>query len=209
MSPSDSQGVFVTFEGGEGAGKTTLIEEMARSLRSQGHKVSCVREPGGTKLGEGLRNLLLHTEGVMSPYAELCLFLASRAQHIAEVIQPLLARGEVVLCDRFNDSSVAYQGLARGLGMVAVREVCNFICHGLKPSLTFYLDIDPVVGLSRAKKARSQDRIEAETLAFHQKIREAYLKIHREEPKRFQLLDASQPPAEVHAEAMKIWRAHV
>jgi dTMP kinase len=145
----------------------------------------------------------------MSPYAELCLFLASRAQHIAEKIAPLLARGETVLCDRFNDSSVAYQGLARGLGMDQVQEVCNFICQGLKPTLTFYLDIEPSLGLARAKKARHQDRIEAETIAFHQKIREAYHQIHQKDPKRFRMLDASKSPGDVHSEAMKIWHAAI
>ena len=195
--------MFVTFEGGEGAGKTTLIEKMAEALKVKGYEVLRVREPGGTRLGEAVRGLLLHGEDV-SPYAELCLFLASRAQHIAEVIEPALKSGKIVLCDRFNDSSVAYQGCARGLGMDAVRKVCDLIVHGVQPKVTFYLDIDPEVGLKRAQKARAQDRIEAESLSFHQKIREAYHTLHRKEPGRLRLLDASQTPEVVFHQAMKV-----
>lgn len=197
------QGLFITFEGGEGAGKTTLIEEIARKLVSQGYSVLKTREPGGTKFGEHIRALLLqHTEPV-SPYAELCLFLASRAQHILEVIGPALEAGKVVLCDRFNDSSIAYQGAARGLGMEKVAEICEFISQGLKPHLTLYLDLDPELGLSRAAKARTQDRIESETVMFHQKIREAYLSIHRADQHRFHLVDATLPPERVFQEAMR------
>ena len=194
---------FITFEGGEGAGKTTLIDSMEKALVKQGFQVLKVREPGGTKLGEAARNLLLHVEGFVSPYAELCLFLASRAQHLAEVIEPALKAGKIVLCDRFNDSSVAYQGLGRGLGMDKVQQMCDLVCHGLVPEMTFYLDIDPAVGLARAQKARgSKDRIESETLSFHQKIREAYHQLHKKHPKRLHLLDASQPPEQVFAQAM-------
>jgi dTMP kinase len=204
------RGVFVTFEGGEGAGKTTLIEKMAASLTQEGHRVSCVREPGGTKLGETLRNWLLHSEGgAVSPYTELCLFLASRAQHIAEVIEPLLQKGEIVLCDRFNDSSVAYQGVGRGLGVDQVRAMCDFICHGVQPAITFYLDVDPMIGLWRVRKARHQDRIESEPFSFHNTIRKAYYEIHQKEPDRFLVLDASQSAEAVHAEAMKLWRQRI
>ena len=197
------QGLFITFEGGEGAGKTTLIEEISRKLTSEGYNVLKTREPGGTKLGEHIRTILLqHTEPV-SPYGELCLFLASRAQHILEVIGPALEEGKIVLCDRFNDSSVAYQGAARGLGMEKVAEFCEFISQGLKPSLTIYLDLDPELGLSRAAKARKQDRIESETIMFHKKIREAFISIHKADQHRFRLLDATMTPERVFQEAMK------
>jgi dTMP kinase len=199
-------GLFITFEGGEGAGKTTLIEEVARTLASQGLTVLKVREPGGTGLGEDLRTLLLQHKGPISPYAELALFLASRAEHIFEVIAPALKEGKIVLCDRFNDSSIAYQGKARALGVEKVAQMCDFISEGLKPALTLYLDLDPKVGLSRAAKARAQDRIEAEKLSFHQKIREAYLSIHRAEPSRFCLIDAASPPDQVFQQAMKYLR---
>jgi len=198
------EGLFITFEGGEGAGKSTLIEEMAMQLASTGYEVLKTREPGGTKLGEHVRQILLqHSHEKVSVYAELCLFLASRAQHISEVIGPALEARKIVLCDRFNDSSVAYQGAARGLGMEKVAAFCDFISEGLEPQLTLYLDIDPELGLSRAKKSRAQDRIESETLAFHSKIREAYLSILKESPRRFHRLDASKAPIEVFNEAMK------
>lgn len=200
------EGLFITFEGGEGAGKTTLIDSIARTLTSEGFTVLKTREPGGTKIGEDVRNLLLHQKGPVSPYAELCLFLASRAQHIFEVIGPALEAGKVVLCDRFNDSSIAYQGAARGLGMTQVGEFCQFISQGLNPQLTLYLDLDPELGLSRAAKARTQDRIEAETILFHRKIRDAYIEIHQADQKRFRLIDATLPPERVFQDAMVLIR---
>lgn len=203
------RGIFITFEGGEGAGKTTLINEMARQLSKEGHSVLKTREPGGTKLGEHIRTFLLQHSEPLSFYAELSLFLASRAQHVFEVIGPALEAGKIVLCDRFNDSSVAYQGAARGLGTERVRAFCSFISQGVEPQLTFYLDLDPKIGLARAAKDRKQDRIEAETLIFHEKIREAFLEIHRADPHRFHLIDASLSPAQVLNEAMKRVRRHV
>lgn len=204
MKPSLNQGIFITFEGGEGAGKTTLIEEIARQLSSEGYHVLKTREPGGTKLGEQIRSILLQHSGPLSPYAELCLFLASRAQHIQEVIGPALEEKKIVLCDRFNDSSVAYQGAARGLGMEKVSEFCEFISQGLKPHITLYLDLEPELGMARVAKTREQDRIEVETMVFHGKIREAYLEIHHADQKRFRLVDATLPPARVFQEAMKM-----
>lgn len=195
--------MFITFEGGEGAGKTTLILAIAQELKNRGYHVLQVREPGGTKFGEKIRDLLLHEEVILSPYAELCLFLASRSQHIAEVIAPALKLSHIVLCDRFNDSTIAYQGAARGLGMENVADFCKFISCGLEPNITFYLDIDPKIGLARALKDRAQDKIESETISFHQKIRDAYHLIHHQNPKRVQLLDATQTPEDVLAEAMK------
>lgn len=198
-----NSGLFITFEGGEGAGKTTLINEIERRLKEEGFEVLRTREPGGTQLGEAIRNLLLH-QGHVSPYAELCLFLASRAQHIQEIIGPALEEGKIVLCDRFNDSSIAYQGAARGLGIEKVSEFCQFISQGLQPHLTLYLDIEASIGLGRAKSARSQDRIEAEEVSFHDKIRQAYIQIHKKDRKRFHLLDAAQSPAKVFEDAMRL-----
>jgi len=198
------QGLFITFEGGEGAGKTTLIQQLAHQIISEGFDVLKTREPGGTELGEQIRSILLQHKGPVSPYSEMCLFLASRAQHILEVIGPALEAGMVVLCDRFNDSSVAYQGAARALGMEKVADFCEFISQGLQPNLMLYLDLDPELGLSRAAKAREQDRIESETVMFHRKIREAYLTIHRANQHRFRLIDATLPPERVYKEAMKL-----
>lgn len=185
------RGRFITLEGGEGAGKTTLMQALSLHLNKREIPILRTREPGGTKLGEAVRHLLLHYEAPVSPFAELSLFLASRAQHVAELIEPALQSGKWVICDRFHDSTIAYQGGARGLGMEKVAEFCYFVSGGLKPDLTLYLDIDPKIGLSRAKKERAQDRIESEKLAFHEKIRQSFLKIHAQDPKRFHLLDAS------------------
>ncbi len=196
---------FITFEGGEGAGKTTLIEEISKNLAHRGFHLIRTREPGGTHLGELVRQILLQcTDRPMSAYAELALFLASRAQHIEELIRPALNEEKIVLCDRFNDSSIAYQGAARGLGLQKVAEICAFFSQGLEPDLTFYLDIDPELGLSRVLKSRGKDRIEAETLSFHQKIREGYHLLQRQHPHRFHLLDAAKPPGEVFQAAMKL-----
>lgn len=205
MKYSLSHGLFITFEGGEGAGKTTLIESIVRILNERGLHVLKTREPGGTYIGEEIRRILLDNSSPhrVSPYAELALFLASRSQHIGEVIGPALSAKKVVLCDRFNDSSIAYQGVARGLGPDRVADICQFFSEGLEPNLTLYLDIDPKVGLLRAKRERPSDRIEAEDIRFHQQIREAYHAIQKKHPKRFRLLDASQPPGHVLEEAMK------
>lgn len=204
MGPRLKSGIFITFEGGEGAGKTTLIDSIANELTALGHSVLKTREPGGTELGEEIRSILLGHKGDVSPYAELSLFLASRAQHVTEVIGPALEEGKVVLCDRFNDSSVAYQGAARGLGMDQVRAFCQFICQGVSPELTIYLNLDPEIGLARAAKARKKDRIEAEALLFHKRIQEAYIAIHRNEPARFRLINAELSTERVFREAMKL-----
>lgn len=204
------RGFFLTFEGGEGAGKTTLMAALETTLLQEGFSVLRTREPGGTPLGDAIRQLVLHHKEAISPYAELSLFLASRAQHVQEVIKPALERGMLVLCDRFNDSSVAYQGAARGLGVEAVSQFCTFASQGLVPDLTFYLDIDPAVGLARAQSARgSKDRIEEETLSFHQKIRAAYHQIEKREPLRFHRLDGALSPELVYQKALFLLRPHL
>jgi dTMP kinase len=199
------KGAFITFEGGEGAGKTTLIDKIAEILFARRFSVIKTREPGGTFLGEEIRNLVLNhrAEGGISPFAELCLFLASRAEHIKQVILPALKGGKIVLCDRFNDSTIAYQGYARNLGMQEVESFCSFISQNLKPDLTLYLDIDPLLGLKRVKKEPLRaskgglDRIESEHLSFHQKIREGFHLIAKKEPERFFMIDSSQPKDKV------------
>jgi len=197
-----TKGVFITFEGGDGAGKTTLIESVFKELMKGKRPVIKTREPGGTPLGEAVRGLLLHS-GSVSPYAELALYLASRAQQVSEVILPALNEGKIVLCDRFNDSTVVYQGFARDLGMEKVTEICRFVSQGLTPDLTLYLDIDPKIGLERTSKDRKHDRLEEAGLSFHQKTREAYHQIQKKEPKRFRIVDASKLPEEVFQSAMQ------
>lgn len=208
------RGIFITFEGGEGAGKSTLIEEVARQLASDGYQIVKTREPGGTHLGEHIRSLLLeHSAHPLSAFAELSLYLAARAQHIEEVIAPALNVCKIVLCDRFNDSTIAYQGVGRNLGADRVEEFCEFICHGVLPDLTIYLDIDPALGLSRARSGslpvpgeRGYDRIESEGLSFHQKVREAFLAIHKKHPRRFLCLNADRPPVVISSDAILLIR---
>jgi len=198
-----AKGVLITFEGGEGAGKTTLIEGIFRYLSSLKIEVIKTREPGGTPFGEKVRTLLLSDfDTPPSPFAELALFLASRAEHVAQVILPALEKGKVVLCDRFHDSSIAYQGIARGLGKLQVEQMTLFLSQGLQSDLTFYLDIDPAIGLHRVSRSRVQDRMEQEGLLFHQKIREAYLTLVKESSGRMIRIDATLPKERVYQEAI-------
>lgn len=199
------KGVLITFEGGEGAGKTTLIDKIYAHLLSHSCAVLKTRAPGGTEIGKAIRSLLLdHQEYTLSKRAELLLFLSDRAQHVDELILPALKRKEIVLCDRFNDSTVAYQSGARGFEEPWVRKLCTFACDNLKPDLTLYLDLDPKIGFARVKKAgMSKDRIESETLKFHQKIRKAFHAIAKKEPKRFLILDASCSPEDVFTQAIE------
>jgi dTMP kinase len=198
------QGLFITFEGIDGAGKTTLINAITRRLESEGYPVLYTKEPGSTWLGEQIRNLVLHSNGAIAPHAELCLYLTSRAQNVSEVIMPALKEHKIVLCDRYNDSTIAFQGAARGLGVEKVTDMCHFITQNLNPHLTLCLDIDPEVSLQRAKKNGAHDRIESEALSFHHKVRDAYRAIHKKNPKRFHLLDATQSPAKVFEDAIHL-----
>ncbi len=192
------RGLFITFEGGDGAGKTTLIEKIHHYLDKE--NVLKTRAPGGTEIGKEIRNLLLHKPGAaLSKRCELLLFLADRAQHVEEVILPALGENKIVLCDRYNDSTIAYQAGARGLPLDAVADLCKFACDGLEPDLTLYLDLDPEIGFERAKKAGlAKDRIEQEALTFHQNIRKTFKQIAKNNPKRFILIDASLNPEEVY-----------
>lgn len=191
-----SKGQLITFEGGDGAGKTTLIQRIADYLRGLGRHVVLTREPGGCPFGEKIRDILLHQPPAspLVPEAELALFLAARAQNIREVIKPALDRGETVLCDRFHHSSIAYQGAGRGLGTNKVKELCFAVCGDLWPDMTFYLDLDPEIGKQRkALGSEESDRIESETLAFHSRVRLAYQKMANEDVVHMRLLDASLP----------------
>ncbi len=200
------KGLFITFEGGEGAGKSTLVEKVKESLLKK-NKVVVTREPGGTIFGEHVRELLLEDkkEFKISSKAELCLFLASRSQHIEEVILPALKDGKIVLCDRYNDSSIVYQGHARGLGIDEVIKLSSFIIEKAIPNLTLYLDLDPKIGLSRVKT--SFDRIESEKISFHQKIREGFHILAKKYPDRLHLINADQLPEKVFEDAMKLINA--
>lgn len=192
-------GLFVAFEGGEGAGKSTQARLLAGWLEDKGHEVVVTREPGATGSGRRIRALLLdRATGALAPRAEALLYAADRAQHVAEVIRPALERGAVVLTDRYVDSSLAYQGAGRALDRDDVQKISTWATEGLRPDLTLLLDVDPAVGLSRAT-AGGADRIEAESLAFHQRVRAGFLELAAREPERYLVVPAREPIAVVQA----------
>ena len=193
----EGAGVLIVFEGVEGSGKGTQMELARRFLESKGLHVVATREPGGTGFGDRLRETILDpATGTVDPRAEALVFAAARAQLVATVIRPALDEGKVVLCDRFIDSSVAYQGAARGLGEQDVLALNAWATQGLFPDLVILLHIEPEEGLARANDER--DRFESEDLAFHAKVADAYLKIADEHPNRFHVVDARGTPEEVH-----------
>ncbi len=210
---TNREGLFITFEGGEGAGKSTLINKIYDELIKQGHSTVKTREPGGTKLGEQIRQVILShdTAAPIGTRAELLLFLASRVQSLDEVILPALKAGKVVLCDRYNDSSSAYQGHARGLGIDRVEALANLACEGLTPDVTFFLDLDPDVGLKRTRNASREspaDRIEQEKLAFHNQVRKGFLELAERHSERFVVINAEHSPDEVFQAAWSTLTKH-
>jgi dTMP kinase len=192
--------MFITLEGGEGAGKTTQIVHLAGVLAERGRRCILTREPGGTGLGKKIRALLLHPENTgMAPETELLLYMADRAEHISIVIRPALADGKAVLCDRFFDATLVYQGVARGLALEWAARLHELVFPGLTPDLTLLLDLPPEVGLVRARRqlekggrSAQESRFENEDLDFHRRVREGYLELARREPERFRLIDAAQ-----------------
>jgi len=190
-------GCFIAFEGGEGAGKSTQEGLLAQSLAERGHTVVRTREPGGTPAGEAIRHVLLSPEFEgLDPRAEALLFAAARGEHVARVIRPALERGEVIICDRYIDSSVAYQGFGRELGPKRVRDLSLWATHELLPDLTVVLDVDPEVGLARFAE---RDRLEAEPLDYHRTVRAAFLTLAEAEPDRYLVLDARADVDEIAA----------
>jgi dTMP kinase len=189
-------GIFITLEGGEGAGKSTLIKGLAARLEALGHEVVVTREPGGTEGAESIRNLLVTGDAARwTPLSELCLFYAAREDHLERLIRPSLVRGAVVLCDRFADSTRAYQGQAGGTGRKAVETMDALIVRDTQPDVTLILDIDPAIGLSRAAARRgTEDRFEGKAVAFHTALRAAYLDLAQEFADRCVVLDATLAP---------------
>lgn len=184
--------MFIAFEGGEGAGKSTQEGRLATFLTERGYSIVRTREPGGTPAAEAIRNIVLSPQYTgLDPRAEALLFAAARGEHVAQVIRPAINRGDIVLCDRFLDSSVAYQGIGRDLGADAVRELSLWATEGLLPDLTVLLDIDPNVGLSRVL---DPDRLEAEPLSYHQRVRDGFRMIAQESAERYLVIDAAQDP---------------
>lgn len=203
------KGLFITFEGGDCAGKTTQLRMLEAWLTARGRSVICTREPGGTALAEKIRGLLLSKESdeTMTSQAELLLFSAARAQHVKHVVMPQLQSGGVVLCDRFIDSTVAYQGFARGLDMDFIRRLNSFCTAGCLPDLTFLLDL-PLEESRRRLAARmggeGPDRMEDENNSFHAKVREGFLKIAEENPGRVKVIDAMRTVDEIHSEIIEV-----
>ena len=210
------RGKFITFEGLDGTGKSTQMRKLAVVLREAGHKVIETREPGGTPTAEKIRKVLLDsgTAG-LAPLAEMALMFASRAQHIAEVIEPELAAGHIVLCDRFTDSTEAYQGSGRRLGSQPVRELHRILCGDLQPDLTILMDSNPHASVRRARRrnrraskssSRSHDenRFEQETRSFFGRVREGYLAIAKREPERVAIVDARGTPEQTHQKILEV-----
>ena len=216
-----TRGKFITFEGLDGSGKSTQLEKLARSLRAHGLSVTITREPGGTTAGEKIREVLLHsaTSG-LSPLTEMALMFASRAQHIHEVILPALAEGRIVLCDRFTDSTEAYQGGGRKLGTNAVLQMHEILCGNLQPDLTLLLDNEVAFSVERARRRnqkhkgsrpekgseRDENRFEQESRAFFGRVRQAYLAIAHREPHRVHVVNARGTPSETRAIIMELVR---
>jgi dTMP kinase len=192
--------LFITFEGPEGSGKTTQIGLLAAALAARGYSVLTTREPGGTRIGDAVRSVLLNSHHVeMSERAEALLFNAARAQLVDEVIRPALGRGEIVLCDRYGDSTLAYQGYGHGQPIEPLRRILAYATQGLAPELTIYLDLDVETGLSRKRggAAGEWNRMEEKALAFHQAVRQGYLAMAAESA-RWLVVDADQPPQQIH-----------
>jgi dTMP kinase len=200
------QGVFITFEGIEGCGKSTQAKQLARSLGRLGVSHVSTFEPGGTDIGRKMRQVLLDSRNkALTPLAELLLYAADRAQHVEEVIKPALRAGKWVICDRFSDATVVYQGAARGQDRKLIRLLNHVVTEGIRPHMTFLLDCPVEVGLRRAlgRNMKGQDRFEREALTFHRKVRRGYLDLAREDRKRFVILDATADRKEIEAEILR------
>ena len=202
---------FVSFEGGDGTGKTTQIHALENYLIQQGRSCVVTREPGGTSLGKLIRQVLLEvSDHEIAPSTELFLYLADRAQHVNEIIRPALAAGKIVLCDRFTDSTLAYQGYGRGIDLKLLEQFNNVADGAVRPDLTFLLDCPVTVGLGRTNQRPSvegqprEDRFERETINFHEKIRAGFLAMARAEPARFRVIDTTRAAAEVRREIQRI-----
>lgn len=191
--------MLITFEGIEGSGKTTHVDLLHDHLREKGFTVVKTREPGGTPVGEALRSVLLVKDLHVLPLAELLVFLAIRAQHVQEVITPALSEGKIVLCDRFVDATYAYQGYGRGIDLGIIETLNRLVTKGVRPNLTILLNCKVDVGLGRKSADRSLDRFEREEISFHRKIKNAYLKLAKEDPKRYVVLNAKQEVVKTQA----------
>lgn len=194
--------MFITLEGPEGSGKSSQLPELAAFLRGAGYEVIVTREPGGTVVGDQIRDVLMKMENVsIVPRTEILLFLAARAQHVEELIRPALAEGKVVLCDRYGDSTLAYQGYGHATDLETLRLLLDFATGGLRPDLTLLLDVPVSKGMARKRENDSEwNRLDAYTEAFHERVRQGYLSLAAAEPDRWQIIDASQTKQTVQDE---------
>lgn len=198
------KGLFITFEGADGCGKTTQMKLLAEYLEKLGQDVVLTREPGAKGLGEQIREILLNYEGEVSDRCESFLFLADRAQNIDIIVNPAVQKGKTVLCDRHIDSTVAYQGYGRGLDINRINSLNNLATNGIKPDLTFVFDIDVKTSMQRVGK--DKDRMESAGIEFHNHVREGYLEIAKLEPERIKVIDASKSIEEIHEEVINIYK---
>ena len=197
--------MFITLEGPEGSGKTSQMPRLAKYLRSKGYEVITTREPGGTPISDQVRDILISMKNTgMQPRTEILLFLAARAQLVEELIKPALQSGKIVLCDRYGDSTLAYQGYGHKLDLDTLKRMLAFATDGLKPDLTIYLDLDVETGLQRKIKKDEWNRLDAYEVAFHQRVRNGYHQLLAEEPQRWVLIDASQSLADVQKQMRTI-----
>jgi len=197
-----SKGLFITFEGGDGCGKTTQIKLLDEYLRSKGYQTLLTREPGSKGLGIKLREILLNYDGEVSPRAESFLFLADRAQHVDCIIKPALENGVIVLCDRHTDSTVAYQGYGRGLDLEQIHNLNSIATDGLKPDLTIVLDVD--VETSQKRVGAEKDRMESAGIEFFERVRKGFLEIAKQEPERVKVVDSTQTIEEIHKQILEL-----
>jgi len=197
--------MFITFEGPDGSGKTTQVKLLADYLKKQGYQVIVTREPGGTPIGDQIRNVLFNLKNTdMHPRTEILLFQASRAQHVERLIKPSIEKRFIVLCDRFADSTIAYQGYGHQVDLKQIHAIVNFATGGLKPDLTLLFDIDVKEGLRRRDRGGDWNRMDAYQLGFHQRVRDGYHHLVQEEPERWVVINAEQPPDVVQAVVQKI-----
>ena len=204
-------GKFITFEGPDGSGKSTVIKAVEEFLQSEGYNILTTREPGGIRIAEDIRRVILSKENtMMSARAEALLYAASRAQHLAEKVQPALDEGKIILCDRFVDSSLAYQGYGRELGIDEVWSINKFAIGDVLPDLTIFIDIPPHIGLNRVQKStRKLDRLDLETLEFHEKVYEGYKKVIEKFKDRFVIIDGENPVETVIEDTLQVIKTYL
>ncbi|MBF0215553.1 MAG: dTMP kinase [Candidatus Omnitrophica bacterium] len=203
-------GMFIAFEGPEGSGKSTVSRRLLDDLRRDGYDAMRTIEPGDTELGALIREILLKKDKVhLTTRAELLLFEADRAEHVEEVIKPSLHKKRIVICDRFNTATYAYQGYGLGLDMAAIRDIDDFAVQGVVPDLVIVLDVDPKTGLERAGRKRAKDRMEKRSVDFHRRVRKGYLKMAEKDPRRFRVIDSGQDIERVYEQTKAAVYEHI